>query len=85
MYQMNLAPIAAPKSECAIETCYNWTIGPYFHLVRTLDLAPIQGASFLGGRFPGLKPSQTFLILTALRPVSFTTLTSLQPYFFGIA
>jgi hypothetical protein len=33
-YQMNRAPIAAQKSECAIETCYPWTIGPYFRLVR---------------------------------------------------
>jgi hypothetical protein len=33
------------KSQCAIETCYNWPLDPYFHLVRTFDLAPFQGAS----------------------------------------
>jgi hypothetical protein len=42
---MNLAPIAAQKLEWAIETSYNWLFDPYFHLVRTFDLAPIQGAS----------------------------------------
>src|ERR1700694_413862 len=51
-----LAPIAAQKSECAIGTCYNWTIGPRFRLVRTFDLAPPSGRVALGGRFPGLKP-----------------------------
>jgi hypothetical protein len=25
---VNLAPIAAEKSKCVFETCYNWTIGP---------------------------------------------------------
>ncbi len=25
----------------------NWTIGPRFRLVRTFDLAPLQGASLL--------------------------------------
>src|ERR1700676_3384369 len=53
---MKLAPIAAQESECAIGTCYNWTIGPRFRLVRTFDLAPPSGRVALGGRFPGLKP-----------------------------
>ena len=54
---MKLAPIAAQKSESAIGTCENWTIGPRFRLVRTFDLAPPSGRVALGGRFPGLKPS----------------------------
>jgi hypothetical protein len=37
-----LAPIAAQKLACAIETCYNWT---YFRVVSTLDLPPVQGES----------------------------------------
>ena len=57
---MKLAPIAAQKSECAIGTCYNWTIGPRFRLVRTFDLAPPSGRVALGGRFPGLKPWAEF-------------------------
>jgi hypothetical protein len=40
------APMAAQKLECAIGTCDNRTIGPR-HLVRTFDLAPLQGASLL--------------------------------------
>ena len=40
------------KSECAIETCYNWT---YFRVVSTFDLPPLQGESLPGGRLPGLK------------------------------
>jgi hypothetical protein len=44
------------KTECAIGTCDNWTIGPRFRLVRTFDLAPSLGRVALGGRFPGLKP-----------------------------
>ena len=45
-YQMKLAPIAAQKSEYAIETCYHWTIGPISALlVRRFDLAPLQGAA----------------------------------------
>jgi hypothetical protein len=55
-YQIKLAPIATEKSECAIGTCYNWTIGPRFRLVGTFDLAPPSGRVALGGRFPGLKP-----------------------------
>jgi hypothetical protein len=55
-YQMKLAPIALQKSEYAIGTCYNWTIGPRFRLVRTFDLAPPSGRVALGGRFSGLKP-----------------------------
>ncbi len=42
-----VAPNAAQKSEGAIGTCYNWTVGPRFRLVRTFDLAPLQGASLL--------------------------------------
>ena len=38
----------------------NWTIGPYFRIVRTFDLAPFQGASFWGALFPGLKPWAEF-------------------------
>jgi hypothetical protein len=49
---IKLAPIAAPKIEGAIETCYNCT---YFRVVSTFDLPPLQGAS-LGRQFPGLKP-----------------------------
>src|ERR1700722_14935430 len=37
-------PHGAAKSQPAIETCYNWPLNPYFHLVRTFDLAPFQGA-----------------------------------------
>jgi len=40
---MNLVPIAAQKSEYAIETCYHWTYSAL--LVRGFDLAPLQGAS----------------------------------------
>ena len=57
---MKLAPVAAQKSEGAIGTCYNWTIGPRFRLVRTFDLAPPSGRVALGGRFPGLKPWAEF-------------------------
>jgi hypothetical protein len=32
------------KIRVAIETPYNQTIDPHFHLVRTFYLAPIQGA-----------------------------------------
>jgi hypothetical protein len=58
---MNLTPIGAQKSGCAIATCYNWIIGPYFRLVRlTFDLAPLEGASLwvVGsqGWKPGLSP-----------------------------
>ncbi len=56
---MKLARIAAQKSECAIGTCYNWTIGPRFRLVRTFDLAPFQGTS-LSVVSPGLKPWAEF-------------------------
>ncbi len=45
-YQMMLAPIAAQKSESA--QLGRVTIGPSdpaSHLVRTFDLAPLQGAS----------------------------------------
>ena len=34
------------KVRCGIRTCVLWTIGPR-HLVRTFDLAPLQGASLL--------------------------------------
>jgi hypothetical protein len=44
---MNLAPIAAQKSEYAIETSAL--------LVRRFDLAPLQGALWVVV-FPGLKP-----------------------------
>jgi len=47
--------IAAQKSECAIDACDRWTIGQLLCLVRTFDLAPLQGAPLWGGRFPGLK------------------------------
>jgi hypothetical protein len=54
---MNLAPIAARKSEYATETRCNWTIGPTSGLlVRRFDLAPLQGASLWVVGFPGLKP-----------------------------
>jgi hypothetical protein len=43
---------SAQGSECAIETCYNWT---YFRVVSTFDLPPLQGES-LWRRFPGFKP-----------------------------
>jgi hypothetical protein len=43
------------KSQGAIEHVII-AIGPYFHLVRTFDLAPILGRAALVGRFPGLKP-----------------------------
>jgi hypothetical protein len=33
------------KSQGAIETCYSCPLDAYFHLVRTFDLAPFQGAS----------------------------------------
>jgi hypothetical protein len=52
--------IAAQESERTIGTCYNWTIGPRFRLVRTFDLAPPSGRVALGGRFPGLKPWAEF-------------------------
>jgi hypothetical protein len=39
---IKLAPIAAQKLECAIETCYIWT---YFPIVSTFDLPPLQGES----------------------------------------
>jgi hypothetical protein len=52
-YQMKLAPIALQKSEYAIGTCYNWTIGPRFRLVRTFDLAPPSGRAAPGGRSEG--------------------------------
>jgi hypothetical protein len=54
------APVAAQRSECAIGTCDNWTVGPRFRLVRTFDLAPPSGRVALGGRFPGLKPWAEF-------------------------
>jgi hypothetical protein len=57
---MKLSPIAAQKSECAIGTCDNWTIGLRFRLFRTFDLAPLSGRVALGGRFPGLKPWAEF-------------------------
>jgi hypothetical protein len=41
----NLATHCGAKSQGAIETGYNWPLDPYFHLVRTFDLAPLQGAS----------------------------------------
>jgi hypothetical protein len=41
-YQRKLAPIAAQKSDYAIGTGYNWTIGPRFRLFRTFDLAPFR-------------------------------------------
>jgi hypothetical protein len=50
---MKLAPIALQKSEYAIGTCYNWTIGPRFRLVRTFDLAPPSGRAAPGGRSEG--------------------------------
>ncbi len=57
---MKLAPVAAQKSECAIGTCSNWTIGPRFRRLRTFDLAPPSGRVALDGRFPGLKPWAEF-------------------------
>jgi hypothetical protein len=54
------APVAAQRSECAIGTCDNWTVGPRFRLVRTFDLAPPSRRVALGGRFPGLKPWAEF-------------------------
>jgi hypothetical protein len=43
---IKLAPIATPKLECAIETCYNWTS---FRVVSTFDLPPLQGETLWGG------------------------------------
>ena len=40
--QIELAPIAASRLECAIERCYNRT---YFRVVSTFDLPPLQGES----------------------------------------
>jgi hypothetical protein len=40
---MNLVPIAAQELERTTETCYKWD--PYFRLVSTFNLAPLQGAS----------------------------------------
>jgi hypothetical protein len=57
--QMKLAPMAAQKLECAIGTCDNWTIGPR-RLVRTFDLAPLQGASLLVDNSQGWKPWAEF-------------------------
>jgi len=38
----------------------NRTIGRDFGLLRTFDLAPPSGRVALGGRFPGLKPVETW-------------------------
>jgi hypothetical protein len=44
---MKLAPIALQKSEYAIGTCYNWTIGPASVLLGRSIWRPLQGASLL--------------------------------------
>ena len=43
-YQANPAPIAASKSECAIETA---AIGSYFNVADMFDVPPLQGASLM--------------------------------------
>jgi hypothetical protein len=52
---MKLAPIPVQKSECAIGTCDNWTIGPRFAVLGR-SIWALSGRVALGGRFPGLKP-----------------------------
>jgi hypothetical protein len=52
---MNLAPMAAQKLEWVIEPVTIALLDPYSHLVRTFDLAPLQGVALVG-RVPGLKP-----------------------------
>ena len=42
--RVNLAPIAASKSECAIETA---AIGSYFNVADMFDVPPLQGASLM--------------------------------------
>ena len=51
--QINLAPMAAQKLECAIETCYN--LDPTFALLVRSICRPFR-ARRSGWRFPGLKP-----------------------------
>src|ERR1700730_3683169 len=46
---MNLASIVAHNESAQLRAA---TVGPYFSVVSRFDLAPLQGASLLGGRFP---------------------------------
>src|ERR1700736_5948931 len=59
---MKLAPVAAQKSECAIEACDNWTTEPTSALLGRSIWSPpsASGRLALGGRFPGLKPWAEF-------------------------
>jgi hypothetical protein len=50
---MNFASIVAQNERAQLRGA---TIGLYFRVVSRFDLAPLQGASLRGGRFPGLKP-----------------------------
>jgi hypothetical protein len=52
-YQMSLVSIVAQNESARLQSA---PIGPYFRVVSKFDLAPLQGASLMGGRFPGLKP-----------------------------
>ena len=52
-YRMNFASVVAQNESVQLRSA---TIGPYFRVVSRFDLAPLQGASLRGGRFPGLKP-----------------------------
>jgi len=50
-------PLLRQKLECAIEMCYNWTIGPTFPLLVRSICRPFSfRANRSGWRFPGLKP-----------------------------
>ena len=50
---MNFASVVAQNESVQLRSA---TIGPNFRVVSRFDLAPLQGASLRGGRFPGLKP-----------------------------
>jgi hypothetical protein len=53
---MNLAPIAAQKLECQLKPAAIGHWDPYFQLVRTFDLTPLQQSICLASRPPPFRP-----------------------------